>query len=38
VFIGLSRKTSLIDTRQVALNDLTVTGILGASAGLSAAQ
>jgi Zn-dependent alcohol dehydrogenase len=38
VFIGLSRKASLIDTRQVALNDLTVTGIPGASAGLSAAQ
>jgi threonine dehydrogenase-like Zn-dependent dehydrogenase len=36
VFIGLSRKASLIDTRQVALNDLTVTGILGASAGLAA--
>jgi 2-desacetyl-2-hydroxyethyl bacteriochlorophyllide A dehydrogenase len=37
VYIGLSRKASLIDTREVALNDLTVTGILGASAGLAPA-
>jgi 2-desacetyl-2-hydroxyethyl bacteriochlorophyllide A dehydrogenase len=37
VFIGLSRKASLVDTREVALNDLTVTGILGASAGLAPA-
>ena len=37
VFIGLSRKASLVDTREVALNDLTVTGILGASAGLASA-
>jgi len=37
VFIGLSRKASLVDSRQVALNDLTVTGILGASAGLASA-
>jgi 2-desacetyl-2-hydroxyethyl bacteriochlorophyllide A dehydrogenase len=37
VLIGLSRKASLIDTREVALNDLTVTGILGASAGLASA-
>jgi threonine dehydrogenase-like Zn-dependent dehydrogenase len=37
VFIGLSSKPSLIDSRQVALNDLTVVGILGASAGLAPA-
>jgi 2-desacetyl-2-hydroxyethyl bacteriochlorophyllide A dehydrogenase len=37
VFIGLSRQASLVDSRDVALNDLTVTGILGASAGLAAA-
>lgn len=37
VYIGLSRKASLIDSREVALNDLTVTGILGASAGLAPA-
>jgi 2-desacetyl-2-hydroxyethyl bacteriochlorophyllide A dehydrogenase len=37
VYIGLSRKASLIDSRQVALNDLTVVGILGASAGLAPA-
>jgi 2-desacetyl-2-hydroxyethyl bacteriochlorophyllide A dehydrogenase len=37
VFIGLARKASLIDSRDVALNDLTVTGILGASAGLAPA-
>jgi 2-desacetyl-2-hydroxyethyl bacteriochlorophyllide A dehydrogenase len=37
VYIGISRKASLVDTRQIALNDLTVTGILGASAGLAPA-
>jgi 2-desacetyl-2-hydroxyethyl bacteriochlorophyllide A dehydrogenase len=37
VYIGISRKASLIDSRQVALNDLTVVGILGASAGLAPA-
>jgi 2-desacetyl-2-hydroxyethyl bacteriochlorophyllide A dehydrogenase len=37
VYIGLARKASLIDSREVALNDLTVTGILGASAGLAPA-
>jgi threonine dehydrogenase-like Zn-dependent dehydrogenase len=37
VYIGISRRASLIDTREVALNDLTVTGILGASAGLTQA-
>jgi 2-desacetyl-2-hydroxyethyl bacteriochlorophyllide A dehydrogenase len=37
VFIGISRKASLIDSRDIALNDLAVTGILGASAGLAPA-
>ena len=37
VFIGISRKPSLVDSRKVALNDLTVTGILGASAALAPA-
>ena len=37
VYIGLSRKPSLIDTRDVVLNDITVVGILGASAGLASA-
>jgi threonine dehydrogenase-like Zn-dependent dehydrogenase len=37
VCIGLSSKPSLIDSRQVALGDLTVVGILGASAGLAPA-
>jgi 2-desacetyl-2-hydroxyethyl bacteriochlorophyllide A dehydrogenase len=37
VCIGIPRKTSLIDSRQLALNDLTVVGILGASAGLAPA-
>lgn len=37
VFIGLSRKPSLIDSRDLVLNDLTVVGVLGASAGLAAA-
>jgi threonine dehydrogenase-like Zn-dependent dehydrogenase len=37
VYIGLSRQPSLIDSREVALNDITVVGILGASAGLASA-
>jgi 2-desacetyl-2-hydroxyethyl bacteriochlorophyllide A dehydrogenase len=37
VCIGIPRKPSLIDSRQLALNDLTVVGILGASAGLAPA-
>ena len=37
VFIGLSRQPSLIDSRDIALNDITAVGILGASAGLASA-
>ena len=37
VYIGLSRQPSLVDSRDVALNDITVVGILGASAGLASA-
>jgi 2-desacetyl-2-hydroxyethyl bacteriochlorophyllide A dehydrogenase len=37
VYIGLSRVPSLVDTRTIALNDITAVGILGASAGLAAA-
>jgi threonine dehydrogenase-like Zn-dependent dehydrogenase len=37
VYIGISRKASLIDSREVALNDITAVGILGASAGLAPA-
>jgi len=37
VYIGLSGQASLIDSRDVALNDITVVGILGASAGLASA-
>jgi threonine dehydrogenase-like Zn-dependent dehydrogenase len=37
VFIGLSRGPSLVDSREIALNDITATGILGASAGLAPA-
>jgi 2-desacetyl-2-hydroxyethyl bacteriochlorophyllide A dehydrogenase len=37
VYIGLARQPSLIDSREVALNDITVVGILGASAGLASA-
>jgi 2-desacetyl-2-hydroxyethyl bacteriochlorophyllide A dehydrogenase len=37
VFIGLSRQPSLVDSRDIALNDITATGILGASAGLASA-
>jgi 2-desacetyl-2-hydroxyethyl bacteriochlorophyllide A dehydrogenase len=37
VYIGLSRQPSLVDSRDVALNDITAIGILGASAGLASA-
>ena len=37
VYIGLSGSPSLIDSRDVALNDITAVGILGASAGLASA-
>jgi 2-desacetyl-2-hydroxyethyl bacteriochlorophyllide A dehydrogenase len=37
VFIGLSRGPSLVDSREIALNDITAVGILGASAGLAPA-
>jgi threonine dehydrogenase-like Zn-dependent dehydrogenase len=37
VYIGISPEPSRIDTRDLALNDLTVVGILGASAGLATA-
>lgn len=37
VLIGLSGRASLVDTREIALNDVTVVGILGASAGLASA-
>jgi threonine dehydrogenase-like Zn-dependent dehydrogenase len=37
VFIGLSREPSLVDSREIALNDITAVGILGASAGLAPA-
>jgi 2-desacetyl-2-hydroxyethyl bacteriochlorophyllide A dehydrogenase len=37
VFIGLSRGASYIDSRAVALADITAAGILGASAGLASA-
>ena len=37
VFIGLSRKPSLVDSREIVLNDITAAGILGASAGLAPA-
>lgn len=37
VYIGLSRKPSLVDTREIALSDITAVGILGASAGLAPA-
>jgi len=37
VYIGLSRRPSLVDSREIALNDITATGILGASAGLAPA-
>ena len=31
VYIGLSRRASLVDSREIALNDITAVGILGAS-------
>jgi threonine dehydrogenase-like Zn-dependent dehydrogenase len=37
VYIGLSGQASPIDSRDVALNDITAVGILGASAGLAPA-
>jgi 2-desacetyl-2-hydroxyethyl bacteriochlorophyllide A dehydrogenase len=37
VYIGVSAKTSAIDSRDLVLNDVTAVGILGASAGLAAA-
>jgi 2-desacetyl-2-hydroxyethyl bacteriochlorophyllide A dehydrogenase len=37
VYIGVSPRPSLIDSRDIVLNDLTVVGILGASAGLATA-
>ena len=37
VYIGLSRRPSLVDSRDIALNDITAVGILGASAGLAPA-
>ena len=37
VFIGLSSAPSLVDTRDIALNDITAVGILSASPGLAGA-
>ncbi len=37
VYIGLSRRPSLVDSREIVLNDIEVVGILGASAGLAPA-
>jgi threonine dehydrogenase-like Zn-dependent dehydrogenase len=37
VYIGLAAAPSLIDTRHLALKDVTAVGVLGASAGLSGA-
>jgi 2-desacetyl-2-hydroxyethyl bacteriochlorophyllide A dehydrogenase len=37
VYIGLSRRPSLVDSREIVLNDVTAVGILGASAGLAPA-
>jgi threonine dehydrogenase-like Zn-dependent dehydrogenase len=37
VCIGLSTRPSLVDSRDIALGDITVAGILGASAGLASA-
>ena len=37
VYIGLSRRPSLVDSRDIVLNDITAVGILGASAGLAPA-
>jgi threonine dehydrogenase-like Zn-dependent dehydrogenase len=35
VYIGLAGRPSLVDSRTIALKDLTVVGVLGASAGLA---
>ena len=35
VFIGLSAEPSLVDSREIALRDVTAVGILGGSAGLA---
>ena len=35
VFVGLAGRPSLVDSRQLALNDVTAVGILGASSGLA---
>jgi threonine dehydrogenase-like Zn-dependent dehydrogenase len=37
VFVGLAGTASLVDTRDIALKDVTAVGILGASAGLAGA-
>jgi threonine dehydrogenase-like Zn-dependent dehydrogenase len=37
VYIGVSGKPSLVDSRDLVLNDITAVGILGASAGLAPA-
>ena len=37
VYIGVAPRPSLIDSRDLVLNDLTAVGILGASAGLATA-
>ena len=37
VFVGLAGTPSLVDTRDIALKDVTAVGILGASAGLAGA-
>ena len=37
VYIGVSRKMSAIDSRDLVLNDITAIGVLGASAGLGSA-
>lgn len=37
VFIGLSATPSLVDTRDIALNDITAVGVLSASGGLAGA-
>jgi 2-desacetyl-2-hydroxyethyl bacteriochlorophyllide A dehydrogenase len=37
VYIGVSREPSLIDSRDLVLNDVTAVGVLGASAGLAPA-
>ena len=37
VLVGLAGTASLVDTRELALKDVTAVGILGASAGLAGA-